>query len=113
MTDSSERVDEALGLVCNLPSEGRTGRTIAVQVLLRLAVERRESERGVVLVFAVSEDSSKAVLEFVLAERQCCERLSYGIRFEPGTETFSLAIEAPTGNLVAPLKALYAETGQE
>jgi hypothetical protein len=99
----------ALHLACDLPPGGRKRRTSAVQDLFRLAVERQEYPRGLVLVFHLSDQTARAVLSFLLEERRCCRRFRYDISFEPGIGTFSLTVEAPAGNLVAPLKALYSE----
>lgn len=107
----SAAADEALGLVCNLHPSGRNDRRVAVQDLLKLVLERREIESGVVLHFTTAENTARLELSFVLTERQCCDRFRCSIVFDPGSETHSLAVEAD-GDLIAPLKLLYSAAPQ-
>jgi hypothetical protein len=103
-------VDDALALVCTIPSTDRGERRVSVAAVVQRARECRDIEFGVSLVFDPSAENAKLVSDLVLAERECCAQFTYTIVFTPLGGDFELRVEAAVV-LVRPLKTLYLGSG--
>lgn len=99
-------VDDAMALVCTLPTADRSGRRVDVQAVLQQAISHRELDDGVALVFENTDVSARLLLDLMLAERNCCARFSYALVFGAGHRPVELHVQAPEA-LVKPLKDLY------
>lgn len=103
---SATGVDAALALVCNLSPIDREGRRVGIQYLLERASICRDHADGVALEFPHTDEVARALLDFVLAERQCCTRFAYELGFAPPHAAVTLRVRA-SGESVKPLKDLY------
>lgn len=102
----ADSVDAAIALVCTLSPAGRDGRRISAQQLVDRATGIARLEDGVVLGFPGSDECARMVLEFVLAERECCAQFMYEIMFGPDRGPITLRVRA-TGAFVAALRVMY------
>lgn len=109
---SLPQIDESLALVCTIPDAGRNERRVTVMSLIAQSSSVRETEAGVALTFDGSLDTANAVVDFTLAERECCAKFTYTIVFQPRGSAIELRIAA-TDSLVEPLKGLYLGLAQE
>ena len=105
-------VDDALGLVCTLPSADRRGRRSSVHSTVAQAVNVRELINGVALSFTASEENARMLLDLMLAERECCAQFRYSIVDAPPHEMIELHVET-VGTAAQPLKALYLGLARE
>jgi hypothetical protein len=105
-------VDAALELVCTLPPSGQGRRRIDVQAVIALATSLTEMETGVAFTFPNANDVAQSLLDFALAERDCCPQFRYEIVFAPAHHPIELRIDA-AGALVKPLKDLYVGLARE
>lgn len=105
-------VEESLALVCALPDAGRSERRIAAAAMIDRATAVHATQNGARLVFDGSRDTARMVVEFALAERECCAQFTYCITFDPRAESVELRVTAPD-HLVEPLKHLYVGLGTE
>lgn len=103
---SATGVDAALALVCALPPLDREGRRVGVQHLLERATSCRDLADGVVLGFPGTDEVARTLLDFVLAERQCCAQFAYELGFAPPQAAVTLRVRA-SGDWVNPLRDLY------
>lgn len=108
----SDAVDSALALVCTLPPLDREGRRVSVQYLLERATGCAGHEDGVLLEFPGADAIARTLLEFVLAERQCCPHFTYELAFAPDHRRVTLRLRA-SGAYVAPLTAMYGGLARE
>ena len=104
-------VDDALGLVCTLPSTERAQRRLSVHQVIAQAYASRELEHGVALSFSATDDTARMLLDLMLAERDCCARFTYAIVSAPPHASIELHVETTPG-LAEPLKALYRDLGR-
>ena len=105
-------VDEALAFVCNLPQGDRRQRQVDVMSLVERATKVRAIENGVALSFDGSSDTARMVIDFVLAERDCCAQFSYSILFAPHAGSVELSIVAGRAS-ARPLRDLYLGLAEE
>lgn len=80
------------------------GRAPEVRNILSKSTGRRQTEDGVIVEFPNDDATARTLLEFVLAERQCCAQFTYEIGFSPG---LTLKLSA-SGMYRIPLKMMYA-----
>jgi hypothetical protein len=80
------------------------GRLPEVRNILGKATGRRNTDDGVIVEFPNDDATARTLLEFVLAERQCCTHFTYEIAFAPA---LTLRLRA-SGLYVIPLKMMYA-----
>jgi hypothetical protein len=99
-------VDAAMAPACTLPTTDRTGRRVDVQAVVSMAIDHLELEDGVAFVFDNSDDVARLLLDLVLAERTCCARFAYSLRFGSEHQPIELRVQA-VGALVQPLKDMY------
>gem|GEM_PF-2457110 len=109
---SNDDVEAALALVCTLPPLDREGRRVSVGYLLARATGWEEHLDGVLLEFPDADETVRALLDFVLAERQCCPHFTYEVLFVPSHERVTVRLRA-SGAYVAPLKAMYGELARD
>ena len=109
---TTPEIDAALALVCTLPSNGRTGRSVKVQNIIACATSFRELRRGVAFSFPNADDMAQALFDFVLAERTCCAQFRYNIGFPSAHQSIRLRIEA-SGAFVKALQDLYVGIARE
>jgi hypothetical protein len=102
----SDSADSALALVCTLPPVGRHGRRATVQRLLAQATGWAGHEDGLLLEFPGAQAIARTLIEFVLAERECCPHFTYELAFAPDHRRVTLRLRA-SGAYVASLKAVY------
>jgi hypothetical protein len=105
-------IDEALALVCNVPQAGRDQRRVDAMSVVERATDVREIENGVVLTFEGSPDTARTVVDFALAERDCCAQFTYSILFAPHAASVELSIVA-SGASVQALRNLYLGLARE
>ena len=98
----------ALGLACTLPPTRRDARRADIGTLLERANDRRVEPDGVTLSFAWSDVLARTLLEFVLAERQCCPQMTYELRFPASDVAVELRVRSPAEHLLA-VRTLYGE----
>jgi hypothetical protein len=108
MSSSNDATD--LSLVCTLPPAGQDGRRVTLRSLMTHATQVTEEPDGVQVDFHGSDDVATMLLQFVLAERQCCARFTYDLQFAPDHSTVAFRVTG-AGRDVAPLKALYLDRG--
>jgi hypothetical protein len=104
---ADEQMDAALDKVCSMPPAEREPRRARMHDLVARTTGWAPRHDGVVLQFAGSADTARTVLEFVLAERQCCPHFTYELGFAPDHQRVTLRLRA-NGAFVALLKAIYA-----
>lgn len=80
------------------------GRAPEVRTILGKSTGRRHTDDGVIIEFPTDDATARTVLEFVLAERQCCAYFTYEIAFAP---ELTLRLRA-SGAYLIPLKLMYA-----
>jgi len=80
------------------------GRAPEVRNILGKATGRRQMDDGVIVEFPNDDATARTLLEFVLAERQCCAHFTYEIAFAP---TLTLRLRA-SGVYLLPLQMMYA-----
>lgn len=80
------------------------GRLPEVKNILSKSTGRRQMDDGVIIEFPNDEAIARTLLEFVLAERQCCAHFTYEIIFSP---ELTLRMRA-SGVYLIPLKMMYA-----
>jgi hypothetical protein len=96
-------------LSCSLPPSGADRRRIETATLFGNAVHCEWIEDGARLRFDASEQMARAVLDFVLVERECCAQLSYDIVAKPPHDHIALVLRGP-----AELRdAIHAWVGEE
>ena len=105
-------VESAMALVCTLPAPEQGERRVSVHDVLSRATSSRELESGVAFLFENTDDAARSLLDFVLAERNCCAQFRYAILFEPEHAPIALRVEA-AGALVQPLKDLFLGLSQQ
>ena len=93
-------------MLCTLPEGALAQRRIEIQELFkgRTAVTRHAD--GVELEWTFSEETARALLEFILFERACCQTFTYEIRSSPPHERITLRLRAPAEQVEA-LQAFY------
>jgi hypothetical protein len=79
------------------------GRAPEVKTILGKATSRHTTDDGVIVEFPDDDATARTLLEFVLAERQCCAFFGYEIGFSP---KLTLRLRA-SGMYLLPLKAMY------
>ena len=102
---SIETVD-TLGLVCDLPSDGRQNRRVNVFEVIRTSTSVNDLSTGVEFTFPNTDDAAKLAFDLVQAERHCCPKFEYEITFEPARAPIKLRITT-SEKFVKPLKELY------
>lgn len=110
MTPSNEVPGNAtdLALVCTLPPADREGRRVTLRSILAHATHIAEESDGVRVDCGGSDEIAAMLLQFVLAERQCCAAFTYDLLFAPDHSTITFRVSG-RGRDVAPLKALYLD----
>jgi hypothetical protein len=102
--NEGDGIDAALGLVCTLPPLDLAGRRVGVQYLLDRSTAWHEQEEGVQIDFDGTTEIVRALLDFALAEVQCCPQFTYDLTFASGRVT--LGVRAG-GSYIVPLKTMY------
>jgi hypothetical protein len=105
-------IDEALALVCNVPLAARDQRRVDAMSVVDRATGVRDIDNGVALTFDGSADTARTVVDFALAERDCCAQFTYSILFAPHASSVELRIIGSAAS-VQPLRGLYLGLAQE
>jgi hypothetical protein len=98
--------DDIVGLACTLPSPELGTRRVALTDVVDRAVSATQSDSGVILRFDGSDETAGIVFGLVMAERACCARFTYVMRFDPQRASLELRIESPP-QLRQALNELY------
>jgi hypothetical protein len=104
--ESDAEVNVTLALACTLPPTRRAARRADIGALLERVHRRKDEPDGVILSFAASESIAQALLEFMLAERQCCPQMTYELLFPAGEPVVALRVRSPVEHILA-VRTLY------
>jgi hypothetical protein len=107
LPQASIDIERSLALVCALPEADHSERRATAAQVIERATTVHGTPDGVRLVFEGSSDTARIVVEFALAERECCSQFAYRITFDPHAAGVELRVTAPD-SLVEPLQRLYA-----
>ena len=103
---SPDIVDSALAAACLLPPIDRASRRISLQELLQHATRWTECKDGMLVEFPGADETARALVDFVLAERRCCPHFTYELGFAPAHQRVTLRLRSGAAKLAA-LKAIY------
>jgi hypothetical protein len=98
--------------MCTLAPLDRASRLVSVRRVLERATRWAAQRDGVLFEFPEAEDIVRTLLDFVLAERQCCPHFTYELCFVPDHQAVTLRMRA-SGAYLVPLKAMYRELARE
>jgi hypothetical protein len=101
---SKPSIEGALAAMCNLGECNRATRAVVVERFIASAIDVLMIPGGVLLQFARTGASARAVLGFIGVERECCARYQY--RVHSGKETLDLEITG-RGQDVHHLQTFY------
>jgi hypothetical protein len=79
-------------LMCTLPDGHAASRRKEVGRLVAKATHTKNVADGVELEYPGDDETARALLDFVMFERQCCAQLSFELRFVPEHTTTLLRI---------------------
>ena len=68
---------------CRLAADELTRRIAEVSDLLQQATEIQECDDGYIFEFPGNAAAARGLLEFIIAERQCCPSMSVELTFQP------------------------------
>ncbi len=94
-------LDPLVALPCTLPPAGADRRRIETGALFSQATRCVWLADGARLSFDGSDDTARALLDFVLVERSCCSQLSYELAFSPPHDGAALTVRGPESLLDA------------
>jgi hypothetical protein len=104
--DTVTEKTDPLAMICTLPAGVRAERRIEIAAMLASRTGFTRHSDGVELQWVYSEETAHTLLEFVLFERQCCNRFSYELGFPPPHESITLRLRAAPEQVEA-LQAFY------
>ncbi len=91
---------------CTLPEGALAARRAAIQELFKTRTAVNRHPDGVELEWPFTEETARALLEFVFFERVCCNAFAYELSFPALHDRVTLRVRAPIEQVEA-LQAFY------